>query len=85
MASLELILLGVLASGILAYGLGRLNKIIGSAVTILATGFAFVSIAYYGFNGSLDATSDLLPMVTFGVTNLGVYFGILVSFVFFMV
>ena len=85
MASLELILLVVLASGILAYGLGRINKILGSAMTILATGFAFVSITYYGFDGSLDAASNLLPMVTFGVTSLGVYFGIIVTFVFFMV
>ncbi len=85
MASLELVLLGVLLGGVLAYLLGRINKIIGATLTIFVTGFAFVSIAYYGFNGSLDSTVSMIPYLSFGVTNLGVYFGILVSFVFFMV
>ncbi len=85
MASLELVLLIVIASSILAYFGGKLHRLLGTAITILASGFAFVSIAYYGFNGSLDITSELLPLVTYDVTYLGLYFGIIVTFVFFMV
>ncbi|AIO18904.1 NADH-quinone oxidoreductase subunit L [Candidatus Izimaplasma bacterium HR1] len=85
MASLEMILIIVLVAGVLAYLLGKLNKVLSGSVTILASGFAFVSIAYYGFNNGLDTTSDLLPFVTYGVENLSLYFGIIVTFVFFMV
>ena len=85
MANLEILLLVVFVSGILAYFLGKLNKILGASMTILATGFAFVSILYYGFTGMLDETVSIVPYLSFGVTNLGVYFGMIVTFVFFMV
>ena len=85
MANLEIVLLIVLLSSVLAYFAGRLHKVLGAAITILASGFAFVSIAYYGFNDALIMTSDFVPLVTYNVTYLGLYFAIIVTFVFFMV
>ncbi|MDC0559057.1 proton-conducting transporter membrane subunit, partial [Candidatus Izimaplasma bacterium] len=85
MANLELIILIVLALGVLAFLGGKLNKIVGTAFTILGSGFAFVSIAYYGFNSTLDSTVEFIPYLSFMPTALGVFFGIIVTFVFFMV
>lgn len=85
MASIELVLLIVMGSGVLAYVLGRLHKVIGSVLTIVVSGFAFVSIAYYGFTGMLDETSTLLPGLSYQATSLSTYFGIIVTFVYFMV
>ncbi len=85
MASIELLILITAMSGILAYLLGRLNKVLGSVVTILASMFVFVSVAYFGYNGELSNTIVFLPYVTFSVTYLGLFFAILVTFVFAMV
>jgi len=85
MASIELLLLITALSGVLAYLLGRLNKVLGSVVTILASLFVFVSVAYFGYRGELDKTTDLLPYVTFSVNYLGIFFAILVTFIFAMV
>ena len=82
MASIELLILFTAFSGVLAYLLGRLNKVLGSVVTILASMFVFVSVAYFGYNGELDRTVDFLPYVTFSVTYLGLFFAILVTFIF---
>jgi len=85
MANIELLILITAFSGVLAYLLGRLNKVLGSVVTILVSMFVFVSIAYFGYNGELDRTVDILPYVTFSVTYLGLFFAILVTFIFAMV
>lgn len=85
MANLELILLVVLLSGVLAYLGGKIHRVIGTIITIFVSGFAFVSIAYFGFNDILDTSNGFLPLITFDVTYLGLYFGIIVTFIFFMV
>ncbi len=85
MANLELIILIVLVLGVFAFLGGKLNKIIGTAFTILGSGFEFVSIAYYGFNSALDSTIEFIPYLSFMPTALGVFFGIILTFVFFMV
>ena len=83
--SIELIILITAASGILAYLLGRFNKVLGSIVTILASMFVFVSVAYFGYNNELIHGTEILPYVTFSVTYLGLFFAILVTFIFAMV
>lgn len=85
MASIELLIVFTAASGILAYFLGRFNKVLGSVITILASMFVFVSVAYFGYNDLLDNSIVLLPYVTFSVTYLGLFFAILVTFIFAMV
>ena len=85
MGVLEFLIIGSLVGGVVAYIVGRLNKIVGSALTILVSGFVFVSIAYYGLNDMLDTTVEYLPYVEFNVTYLGLYFAIIVSFIYFMV
>ena len=85
MANIELLIIIALLGGLLSFFLGRLNKIVGASMTVLVSGFIFVSITYYGLNGLLDTTVSYLPFASFMVTNLGIYFAILVSFVFFMV
>ncbi|QMS85951.1 proton-conducting transporter membrane subunit [Candidatus Xianfuyuplasma coldseepsis] len=85
MAGLELVILGVFTSAVIAFVLGSLHKVLGSAITIVASGFVFVSIAYYGLNGTLDVTSNLVPAFAYAESYASIYFAALVSFVFFMV
>jgi len=85
MASIELLIIVTALSGILAFLLGRLNQVLGSVVTILASMFVFVSVAYYGYNDALSNAIVFLPFVTFKVTYLGLFFAIIVTFIFSMV
>lgn len=86
MANLELLILLSVAGGLLAYGLGRLNKTLGSALTILVSGVVFVSIAYYGFAGLLDFNNPYTDqLLVFGGGATSLYFAAIVTFVFFMV
>ena len=85
MASIELLIIITAVSGVLAYFGGRLNKVLGSVITILASLFVFVSVAYFGYNNELSIAVVFLPYVTFSITYLGVFFAILVTFVFAMV
>ncbi len=85
MASIELIIIVTALSGLFAYIAGRLNKTLGAIVTIIATTFVFVSLAYFGFNSELTDEVVYFPYITFSVTYLGVFFAILVSFIFAMV
>lgn len=82
---IELIILLTLASSVLAYLTGKLHSILGSVVTIVASGFAFVAITYYGYNNELLFDVEWIPGVTFGSSYVGLFFAIIVSFVFFMV
>ena len=81
--TIELLIIITAAAGLLAYGVGRLNKVFGSVVTIVASMFVFVSIAYFNYDLIFDTT--ILPYVTFSITSLGLFFGILVTFIFAMV
>ncbi|MGE0003163.1 MAG: proton-conducting transporter membrane subunit [Candidatus Izemoplasmatales bacterium] len=85
MANLELLLLIVLGTGLVAYLLTKVNQFLGSVFTIAATTFAFVSLAAYGFNGGLDTTVQWIPWLSFSVTNLGFFFAIIIVFVYLMV
>ncbi len=85
MASIELIIVFTALAGVLSYFVGRLNKVAGSVVTILASMFVFVSVAYFGYNNELIHSTEFLPYVTFSVTYLGLFFAILVTFIFAMV
>jgi NADH-quinone oxidoreductase subunit M len=86
MASLELLISITAFGGVLAFVLGRWNKILGSGMTILVSGFVFVSLTYYGLNDSLDMAVSYLPDgFAFASNYLGMFFAIIVTFVFFMV
>ncbi len=86
MASIELLILLTAVGGLLAFVLGRFNRILGSGMTILVSGFVFVSLTFYGLNDTLDTTVAYLPNgFTFTSTYLGIFFAIIVTFIFFMV
>lgn len=86
MATLELLILLTLSGGVLAFLLGRWNKIVGSGMTILVSGIVFVSLTYYGLNDQLDMTVNyMIEGFGFEATYLGTFFAIIVTFIFFMV
>ncbi|PAT02318.1 hypothetical protein CI105_02960 [Candidatus Izimaplasma bacterium ZiA1] len=84
-ASIEMILMITLASGVLAYLIGKLNAKLGSIVTILVSMYVTIAVIYFGYNGELVITTEYLPLVTFKVTNIGLFFASTVTFVFAMV
>ncbi len=85
--NVELLVLGTLLGGVVAYVLSVINKGIGSAFTIFISGAVFSILAYYGYSGGLTVPVDyIIPnFVVFEITNVGTFFVVLVSFVFFMV
>ncbi|MCD6482622.1 MAG: NADH-quinone oxidoreductase subunit M [Candidatus Izimaplasma sp.] len=85
MASIELLLLFTLAAGVLAFFASMIHKLLGPIVTILASLFVFVSITYFGYNGELDMTVSYLPYVSFGFSYAGLFFAIIVTFIYSMV
>ena len=86
MDNVELLLLVAILGGLVAFVVSRLNKYFGSALTILVSGVVFVSLLYYGIGGTLDVTVNYLPAAfVFADSTVGIYFAVIVSFVFFMV
>ncbi len=85
MASIEILILILVATSILSYFLSKLSSTAGSILTIFATMFVFASLAYYGFNDALVTTVNYLPGFSFEFTYLGAYFAIIVAFVYSMV
>jgi len=85
MASIELLILFLVGTGILAYVLTKINTTLGSIFTIFAVMFVFVSLAGYGFNLNLDTTVNIIPGMSFTNTYLGFYFVIIIVFVYLMV
>jgi NADH-quinone oxidoreductase subunit M len=86
MVTVELLIAIALLGGILSYLVSRINVIAGSIGTILVSGTVFVLLTYYGLNEELIFTNSYLPNdFVFTMTYLGLYFAIIVSFVFFMV
>lgn len=89
MFGVELIILGTIVFGLIAYLVGRFNKGLGGIITILGSGFAFVTVAYIGTLSAIDASelfkAELIPSVSFGASYLGIFFATIVTFVFFMV
>lgn len=84
--SVEILVLAALLGGVVAYLVSLLNKQLGSAIVIFVSGAVFSLLTYFGFSDNLDATVALIPnFVGFNITNLGLFFAVLVSFVFFMV
>ena len=84
MASIEILILILVASSIISYFLTKINTFTGSILTIFSTMFVFVSLAYYGFNDALITTVSILPGFSFEFTYLGAYFAIIVAFVYSM-
>ena len=89
MNSVEIVILALVASGVLAFLLGKWNAKAGSIVTIFGSLFAFVVIAYYGYGTDvvLGNSNDFLSFTTFHVegNELGLFFATIVTFVFSMV
>ena len=86
MANVEMILLLLVASGILAYVVGKFNAKIGTYVVIVASFLSFILLGYYGYvANALDDTTNYLSFISYNVTDLGLFFAVIVSFVFSMV
>jgi NADH-quinone oxidoreductase subunit M len=86
MANVELIMLMLVFSGILAYGVAKFNATYGSIVVIVASFLSFVFLGYFGYvTGTLDDTVNYLTFTSFNVTELGLFFAVIVTFVFSMV
>jgi len=85
MASIELLILFTLFSGVLAFFASMIRNILGPVVTILASLFVFISIAYFGYNGELDMSASIIPFVTFEFSYAGLFFAIIVTFIYSMV
>lgn len=83
--SIEFIIVALVASGVLAYGLGKFNAKAGAIVTIFGSLFAFGTLAYFGYGEGLNYSNDLLSFTTFAGSELSLFFAVIVSFVFFMV
>jgi NADH-quinone oxidoreductase subunit M len=85
MASIEFLILFLVVAGLASYLLTKANSFLGSVFTIFASFFVFVSLVMYGFNMTLSTEVLFLPGFTFEVTYLGVYFVMIISFVYLMV
>ncbi len=85
MASIELLILFLVGTGIVAYLLTKLNTTLGSIFTIFSVMFVFISLASYGFNLGLNETVNIIPGLTFTQTYLGFYFAIIIVFIYLMV
>lgn len=89
--TVEILLLIALASGLLAYVAGRFSKMLGAVVTIVASMFIFLGVAYMaqdildGSTFNYNAVEYMPDFVTFTVSYLGIFFALLVTFVFAMV
>jgi len=86
MMSVELVIVGLIVAGILAFLIGKINGKAGSVVTIFGSLFAFVSITYYGFvTEDLGTTHEMIGFTSYHITALGLFFAVIVTFVFSMV
>ncbi|MFH1692920.1 MAG: proton-conducting transporter membrane subunit [Bacillota bacterium] len=85
MASIEFLILFLVASSIVAYFLTKVNSFLGSVITIFSAMFVFISLVAYGFNATLVTDVLYLPGFTFEFTYLGAFFAIIVAFVYLMV
>lgn len=83
-ASIETIIMITLASGLLAFALGRFNAKLGSIITIFASLFVTFAIIYFGYAGDLIVETEFFDKVTFEVTNLNLFFAAIGSFIFAM-
>lgn len=85
MISIEYLILFLVFASFASYLLTKLNSFLGSVVTIFSTMVVFISLIAYGLNGTLDANVHLLPALSFELTYLGIFFAIIVSFIYLMV
>ena len=89
--TVELLLVLTLALGVVSYFAGSFNKLYGAVVTIIASMFVFLSIGYMandildGSTFNYNAVKYLPVFATFTVSYLGIFFALLVTFVFAMV
>jgi NADH-quinone oxidoreductase subunit M len=85
MANIELLILFLVASGLIAYLLTKINTYAGSIFTIFSLMFVFVSLAANGFDLGMDTEVNYLTGFSFEQTYLGFYFAIIITFVYLMV
>jgi NADH-quinone oxidoreductase subunit M len=86
MNSIELIMLIVVAGALLSYIIGRFHAKAGSILVLFTSVFAFLVVGYYGYvDGSLSDEVLYLSFLEFSVTELGIFFATIVTFVFAMV
>ncbi|MBU1144769.1 MAG: NADH-quinone oxidoreductase subunit M [Firmicutes bacterium] len=85
MASIEFLILFLVISSLVSYFLTKINTFVGSVLTIFATMFVFISLVTYGFDLSLSTNVALIPGLSFQLTYLGIYFAIIIAFVYLMV
>ena len=89
--TVELLIILTLVLGLVSYFMGRFNKVYGAVVTIIASMFVFISVGYMandildGSTFNYNAVKYLPVFATFTVSYLGIFFAILVTFVFAMV
>lgn len=82
---LELLLIFTFLSGIIAYIIGKYSKVGGAVVTILASSTLFIFITYFGYKLELTTSVKYIPYLTFSVNYLGLFFAIIITFIFAMV
>lgn len=85
MANIELLIIIIALSALVAYGLTKINATIGAIFTIFVTMFTFGSLAYYGFNLEMDTTVSFIQGLSFSQTYMGFYFVIIITFIYLMV
>ena len=83
--SIEIFILAALAFGLMAYVIGKLHKELGSIMTIIGSLAIFGGITYLGYSGELLGDTEYLTFATFEISQFGLFFAIIVSFVFAMV
>lgn len=85
MPNIELLILFIVSFSVISYFATKLNTFFGSAITLLATMFVFVSLVVFGLNMTLDPNVSLLPYLSFEVTYLSVFFAIIITFIYLLV
>lgn len=84
MFSIEILLLATVLLGVIGFLVGKLHAKLGSVMTIIGSLGLFVGVSYLGFTDQLTMDSEYLGM-SYAFTNVGLFFAVIVSFVFSMV
>jgi NADH-quinone oxidoreductase subunit M len=85
-SNIEFIILVTLGLGLLAWLLGKWNAQAGSIVTIFGSLFVLITIGYFGYvEHALDNANNWVPQIHYSVTELGLFFAVIVAFTFTMV
>ncbi len=85
MASIEYLILFLVGTALISYILTKVNTFLGSVFTIFSVMFVFVSVAAYGLNLNLVTTTNVINWFSFSQTYLGLYFALIIIFIYLMV